>query len=320
MLFQGQGAQLLLITVIFSRLWPRFTALQSNLENIAAAVPAFKGIMELQRDCRKSKELQGISHIDGSEIEPLVISQQLECRQVYYRYDRREPDYTLEAINMTIPANRMTAIVGPSGAGKSTLIDLLMGLIKPERGQVLIDGKEMSDADILSLRSSISYVPQDPFIFHGTIRDNLLMVDPDATEDVMWEALSFSSAAEFVRKLPKRLDTVIGDRGARLSGGERQRLVLARAILRRPSILILDEATSALDTVNETKIQAAIERLKGFMTVIVIAHRLTTIRNADQVIVMDKGKIVQTGQYDKLTEEETGLFSSLLDHQMQAAL
>lgn len=320
MLFQSQGGYLLLIMVIFSRLWPRFTGIQASMEQIASSLPAFKALMELQEDCRQAKELKDVEGLGAENILPLKLEQHLECRQVYFRYDGQQPEFTLEAINLRIPANGMTAIVGRSGAGKSTLIDLMMGLMKPELGQVLIDGKALTDADLLSLRRSISYVPQEPFLFHGTIRDNLLMIDPHASETQMWEAMEFSSAAEFIRKLPQGLDTVIGDRGIRLSGGERQRLVLARAILRKPSILILDEATSALDSLNETVIQEAIERLKGIMTVIVIAHRLTTIRNADQVIVLDSGKIVQAGHFSTLSEDKKGLFSSLLGNQLQVAL
>lgn len=321
LLFQNQGGYLLLIMVIFSRLWPRFTGIQANMEQIASSLPAFKALMELQEDCNAAKELMDVDELGGEHILPLKLEQQLECRQVYFRYDQQQQHgFTLEAINLRIAAGSMTAIVGQSGAGKSTLIDLMMGLMKPELGQVLFDGKALSGAELLSLRRSISYVPQEPFLFHGTIRDNLLMIDPLASEEQMWEAMEFSSAAEFTRKLPQGLNTVIGDRGIRLSGGERQRLVLARAILRKPSILILDEATSALDSLNETKIQEAIERLKGRMTVIVIAHRLTTIRNADQVIVLDNGKIVQAGHFLMLAEDKKGLFSSLLGNQLQVAL
>jgi len=165
------------------------------------------------------------------------------------------------------------------------------------------------------MRGLVSYVPQDPFLFHGSIRDNMLLIDPQASDQDIWEALRFSSAAEFVGRLPDGLDTVIGDRGIRLSGGERQRLVLARSILRRPSILILDEATSALDMDNELRIQKALEKLKGMMTIIVIAHRLSTIRNADQVIVLEQGHIVQSGEFDKLSEDKKGLFSRLLGSQ-----
>lgn len=145
-----------------------------------------------------------------------------------------------------------------------------------------------------------------------------MLIHPEATEQQMWEALQFAAADDFVEKLPQQLDTIIGDRGIRLSGGERQRLVLARAILRKPSILILDEATSSLDTENESKIQEALERLKGKMTIIVIAHRLSTIRNADQVVVLDKGEIIQKGEFGQLASDKNGVFKNLLKKQMGA--
>src|SRR5690625_1410551 len=202
----------------------------------------------------------------------------------------------------------MTAIVGKSGAGKSTLIDLLMGLNQPEKGAVLIDGKKLTSDKLQSLRQSISYVAQEPFLFNTSVRENLVLVEENASEEQIWEALEFSSAAEFVSKLPEGLDTVIGDRGIKLSGGERQRLVLARAILRKPSILVLDEATSALDTENESKIQQELARLNRKMTIIVIAHRLSTIRNADQVVVLDEGEVVQIGGFKQLSNEKKGVF------------
>lgn len=319
-LFKSQGVSLLVIILIFSRLWPRFIGIQSSLEKIAAATPALKAIMELQEECYKAKDLGGLINVNNPIVQKINLQRDLECSQVNFRYDEGQAEYTLEDINLRISANEMTAIVGRSGAGKSTLIDLIMGLLKPESGHVLIDGKPLTNEDLLSLRNSISYVPQEPFLFHGTIKENLSLINPEASEAEMWEALEFSSAAEFVQKLPQGIDTVIGDRGVRLSGGERQRLVLARAILKRPTILILDEATSALDTVNETKIQEAIERLKGRMTVIVIAHRLSTIRNADQVVVLEEGRIIQIGEYTKLSEDRKGLFSVLLGSQLKAAL
>ncbi len=171
---------------------------------------------------------------------------------------------------------------------------------------------------LLSLRRSISYVAQDPFLFNTSIRENLVLVAPESSDDDLWEALEFSSAAEFVKRLPDGLDTLIGDRGIKLSGGERQRLVLARAILRKPKILVLDEATSALDTENESKIQEALERLKGKMTIIVIAHRLSTIRNADQVVVLDEGEVIQRGGFNQLANEKRNVFSQLLQNQVKA--
>ncbi|BCC54218.1 ABC transporter ATP-binding protein [Bacillus paranthracis] len=314
-MFQAQSTQLLLIILIFSRLWPRFMTIQSNLEQLAASIPAFKSLWELQEECKEVFEMQDIHQ--QKHIKPICIEQGIECKDVHFRYNKQESLYALQNINVQIPINGMTAVVGHSGAGKSTLIDVLMGLIQPEKGQVLIDGTPLITDNILSLRRAISYVPQDPFLFNASIRDNLLMIEPNASEEEIWDALSFAAAAEFVQTLPKGLDTLIGDRGVRLSGGERQRLVLARAILRKPSILVLDEATSALDAENEVKIQSAIERLKGTMTIVVIAHRLSTIRNADQVIVLGKGEIVQKGEFNQLAKERKGVFRSLLGAQME---
>ncbi|MEH7277357.1 ABC transporter ATP-binding protein [Bacillus toyonensis] len=314
-MFQAQTAQLLLIILIFSRLWPRFMTIQSNLEQLAASIPAFKSLWELQQECNEAVEMQDIYM--QKHIKPICIKQGIECKEVSFRYNKQEALYALQNINVQIPINSMTAIVGHSGAGKSTLIDVLMGLIQPEKGQVLIDGIPLTTDNLLSLRRAISYVPQDPFLFNASIRENLMMIDSNVNEEQIWAALEFAAATEFVRMLPNGLDTLIGDRGVRLSGGERQRLVLARAILRKPSILVLDEATSALDTENEVKIQSAIERLKGTMTIVVIAHRLSTIRNADQVIVLGKGEIVQKGEFNQLAKERKGVFQNLLGSQME---
>ncbi|WHY96078.1 ABC transporter ATP-binding protein [Peribacillus simplex] len=316
-MFMAQPAQLMLIMVIFSRLWPRFTSIQSNLEQIGSTLPSFKALLDLQNECRDARELH---ESDYKNIKSIELEQGLDCRNVYFSYGQNESTYALKNINIHIPSNRMTAIVGRSGAGKSTLIDILMGLNHPNRGEVRIDDIPLNNDRLLSLRRSISYIPQDPFLFNATIRENLLIIDPDASDESIWESLEFAAAADFVSKLPQGLDTLIGDRGVRLSGGERQRLVLARAILRKPSILVLDEATSALDTENEAKIQAAIERLKGTMTIIVIAHRLSTIRNADQVLVMDQGEIIQVGEYNQLASEKRGMFSNLLGIQIESSV
>ncbi|WHY91006.1 ABC transporter ATP-binding protein [Neobacillus cucumis] len=316
-MFKGQTTSLFLILIIFSRLWPRITGIQSNLEQLGSVLPSFKTLLTLQKQCLDDREL---NEKMITAVKPIIIKQGIECKDVYFRYNREEHSYALQKINLQFPANRMTAIVGRSGAGKSTLIDLLMGLNRPETGEVLIDGSPLTSENLLVLRRSISYVPQDPFLFNASIRENLLIIDQTANEEQIWNALEFAAAADFVRKLPNGLDTLIGDRGIKLSGGERQRLVLARAILRKPSILILDEATSALDTENESKIQEAIEQLKGKMTIIVIAHRLSTIQNADQVVVLDKGEIIQKGQFNQLANEKRGIFSSLLKKQMEVSM
>jgi ABC-type multidrug transport system fused ATPase/permease subunit len=316
-IFNAHGGQLIMIVIIFSRLWPRVAGIQASMEQMAMRIPSYKAVISLQNECKLAKEFH---EEEFKNIKPLQITQGIRCQNVFFRYNNSLPTYALQDINLFIPANQMTAVVGKSGAGKSTLIDLLMGLNKPEKGQVLLDGTSLSGSNLLSLRKAISYVPQDPFLFNASIRENLMIVEPNASEQQMWEALDFSSAAEFVRKLPDGLDTLIGDRGIRLSGGERQRLVLARAILRNPSILVLDEATSALDTENETKIQNALDQLKGKMTIIVIAHRLSTIRNADQVVVLDQGEIIQRGEFGQLAKEKRGMFGKLLKNQMEATL
>lgn len=316
-MFKAQSTELMLIIVIFSRLWPRFSNIQSNLEQLSAILPSFKALVELNNQCSSAKEF---SEKELKDLKPFLLKNGIECRGVNFRYTQSEKVYALKDINFKVHANQLTAIVGRSGAGKSTLIDLLMGLNQPESGKVLIDGIKLNSANLLALRRSISYVPQDPFLFNTTIKENLKIIDEFATDEQIWNALEFAAAAEFVKKLPYGLDTVIGDRGIKLSGGERQRLVLARAILRKPSILILDEATSALDTENESKIQEAIEILKGKMTIIVIAHRLSTIKNADQVIVLDQGEIIQQGQFDQLADEKRGMFSHLLKKQMEVSV
>lgn len=312
--FHTRPAQLIVVIMIFFRLWPRIAVMQSTAEQIAACLPAFKVLAELEKECDEAREVKNRGSNKRS-ISPIRLEEGIECRNLFFRYNRKEPVYALEDVSLHIPANRMIAIVGRSGAGKSTLIDVLMGLMQPERGEILLDGSPLTEDKIMGLRRSISYVPQDPFLFNASIRENLLLIEPDATDANLWKALEFSASAEFVRKFPQGLETVIGDRGVRLSGGERQRLVLARAILRKPSILVLDEATSALDTENETKIQGVLDRLKGEMTVIIIAHRLSTIRNADQVIVLDQGRIIQKGGFRQLAQEKRGLFSKLLSNQ-----
>jgi ABC-type multidrug transport system fused ATPase/permease subunit len=313
-MFNAQPEYFLVVIVIFSRLWPRITGIQNSLEQIASTVPAFKSLIKMEVECKESSET-----IDNSKnLIPLNIENEIECQNVSFRYNKYESKYALQDINLHFPSNLMTAIVGRSGAGKSTLIDILMGLNRPEIGNILIDGKVLTNENILALRRSISYVPQDPFLFNASVKENLLLIEPNASEKDIWDALEFSMAADFVKNLPNGLDTTIGDRGLRLSGGERQRLILARAILRKPSILILDEATSALDTENETKIQEALEKLKGKMTIIVIAHRLSTIRNADQVVVLDRGTVIQKGGFLQLAEKR-GIFSTLLGKQIEAA-
>lgn len=289
-IFHVSANELMIVVLLFARLWPRFTSIQNGAEQIYAAMPAFRSLLQLEAECKAAREPATAEPKQGIKVQ---MEQAIECRDVDFRYDPARPEYALRGVSVRIPAGSMTAIVGKSGAGKSTLVDLLTGLLEPERGAVMLDGAPVTPDKRLQLRNAIGYVSQHPFLFHASIRENLLIVRPEADEDELWEALRFSASDQFVARLPDGLDTIVGDRGENLSGGERQRIVLARAMLRRPAILVLDEATSALDTENEAVIGQALETLRGTTTIIVIAHRLSTIRRADQVIVMEQGRVVR---------------------------
>ncbi|MDY8046011.1 ABC transporter ATP-binding protein [Paenibacillus polymyxa] len=306
--------KLIVLILIFSRLWPRFALIQASLEYIMSMISAFESVTKVQQECEAFSDPSVFNLSSAAVRQPLSLRHGIECSHLGYRYDgAAEP--ALRRINLFIPARGMTAIVGKSGAGKSTMVDVLMGFLRPTGGQITIDGLVLDDELLPQWRQSFGYVSQDPFLFHATVRENLMLADKDASEQQLWEALHFAAADSFVSRLPEGLDTVIGDRGIRLSGGERQRLVLARAVLHHPPVLILDEATSALDGEHESAIQAALERMKGQMTLIVIAHRLSTIRHADQIVVLDQGEVIQQGNYRQLEQDERGAFSQLLSYQ-----
>ena len=206
----------------------------------------------------------------------------------------------LKNISLDIPAGKMTAIAGPSGAGKSTLADVLLGLLAPGEGEVCVDGVPLAGPDLHRWRRSVACVPQDPYLFHDTIRANLRWAQPGATEAEMWQALRLAAADGFVAALPDGLDTVTGDRGGRLSGGERQRIALARALMRRPALLVLDEATGQLDAENERRILDALESLRGRTTVVAIAHSPALLEAADGIVRLESGRVAATGAWCEL--------------------
>lgn len=311
-----QPEKMILVILIFSRLWPKFSSIQSSIEQIVSMFPALNHLLKVQKESRKEQEWNFSQMEELSSNPSFHLESAIECQNVSYRYKQIQDNWALSNVNIAFPKNKTTAIVGPSGAGKTTLVDIVMGLLQPEEGKVFVNGEPLTEGTVLGYRSTISYVAQEPFLFHSSIRENLQMVAPHANELDLWNALTFAAADEFVRKMPQGLDTIIGDRGIRLSGGERQRLILARAILRKPTILVLDEATSALDSENERKIQQAIDRLKGTMTIIVIAHRLSTIRNADQVVVLEGGCVIQAGEYGKLSETKGPLRRMLITQEL----
>ncbi|HSH78359.1 MAG TPA: ATP-binding cassette domain-containing protein [Herpetosiphonaceae bacterium] len=220
----------------------------------------------------------------------------------------------LEAINLTIPAHSVIALVGPSGVGKSTLVSLIPRFYDVTHGSILLDGHDLRNLTLASLRRQISMVLQDVFLFHGTVRENILFGRPEATEAEVIAAAELSNAHEFVRTLPNGYDTIIGERGVKLSGGQKQRIAIARALLKDAPILILDEATSSVDTATEVVIQQALERLMVGRTTIIIAHRLSTIRNADTIVVLQGNGVAELGTHEQLVAQG-GSYKRLLDAQ-----
>jgi ATP-binding cassette subfamily C protein len=246
---------------------------------------------------------------------PIALERQVELRDVTYRYPGgTEP--ALRDVTLTIPAGRVTALVGSSGAGKSTIADLVLLLATPERGALLLDGAPLSTEHRDAWRASVGYVPQETHLFHDTIRENVRWVAPSASDAEVLEALRMAGASALLARLPNGLDTLVGDRGTLLSGGERQRLALARALLRRPRLLVLDEATSALDPESERAIRQTISSLTPAVTVLTITHRLTSARQADHVVVLDHGAVVAEGPWEALLEGQDSRLARLWTAQL----
>jgi ATP-binding cassette subfamily C protein len=295
-------SSLLVLLFLFARTMPRLSTMQTSVQRFLHALPAFLTVSEIQKQC------EAAATPSGSGTETLPLRRAIELKDVTFEYDGASP--ALRSVSLIVPSGRTTAIVGPSGAGKSTIADLMTGLIRPSAGAILIDGQPLTPELIPSWRRSIGYVPQETFLFNDTVRNNLLWACPDASTADIEEALA-AAAADFVTALPQGIDTVLGDRGIRLSGGERQRIALARALLRRPALLLLDEATSALDSENERRIQASIDRLHGEMTILIITHRLSTIRHADHIYVLEEGTVVEAGDWASLLAKAGGRFAAL---------
>lgn len=298
-------AQLMVLVYIFSRLWPVFSSWQGQMQNIQSYVPAYEtireSIEELKRGYREPESKAG----------SLAFDREIVFDSIGFTYQNGNEE-VLQDIQFTLPHGSVTALVGPSGAGKSTTADLLLGLLRPTKGRILVDGVVL-DADTSGAwRKCIGYIPQEPLIINATVRENLLRFHPKATEEEMIHALKRSLAWPFVEKLPQGLDTLLGDHGVRLSGGERQRIVLARVLMGQPKLIILDEATSALDYESENFIRETIRSLRNDTTVVIIAHRMATIRGADRAIVLLNGKIAEQGSLKELLEKEDSYLAKMV--------
>ncbi len=232
-----------------------------------------------------------------------------------FSYPTRTETEVLHKISVAIKPDTLVALVGPSGAGKSTFVSLLLRLYNPGSGQILFDEKESLSIPISALRSQMAIVPQDIFLFGGTIRENIAYGKTGASDEMIVEAARKANAWEFINQFPEGFETLVGERGTQLSGGQRQRIAIARAVLKDPKILILDEATSSLDSESERLVQDALEKLMKGRTSIVIAHRLSTIRQADNILVMDSGRIIEQGTHEQLLRVENGLYRNLSELQ-----
>jgi ATP-binding cassette subfamily C protein len=299
-------ALLLVLLYIFARLVPRLINIYRLVQALVTALPVVDSLVALERDCAAAAEpvVAGVREI--------ALRRAITFDDVSFSYLSRGEAMAVAGVRMRIAAGKTTAIVGPSGSGKSSIADLLVGLLTPTAGRILVDDEPLAPETLASWRSQIAYVPQETFLFDDTVRANLQWARPDATEPEIWDALRLAAADAFVADLPNGLDTIIGERGVLLSGGERQRLSIARALLRRPSILLLDEATSSLDVEHERKIQRAIELLRHRVTLVVITHRLTTIRHADTIHVIDRGAVAQSGTWEELQMQPDGRFRAFL--------
>jgi ATP-binding cassette, subfamily C, bacterial len=278
-------ATLLIMLFLFASLVPMFSWMQRTWQGTLNMLPAYRAVLEMEQTLRSFEE-----PLRAHDVSPLALQTGIEFRNVYFRYDKEDGTFVLNDLQLFLHARQTTVILGPSGGGKSTFADLLIGLLNPDRGQILIDGNPLEGSMVHAWRTSVGYVPQESLLFHETLQENMRWAWAESTEQDIWNALRLASAEDFVKALPEGLNTMVGDRGVRLSGGQRQRIALARALLRKPTLLLLDEATSNLDNENEQRIIQALQGLRGTMTVVFISHRESAVACADRVVTIEGGK------------------------------
>ncbi|MFH1452609.1 MAG: ABC transporter ATP-binding protein [Armatimonadota bacterium] len=305
-LFQENITRLIMLFIIFLRIWPMVSGFQASIQFFIIMFPAWGSFSKCLDELNTLHE----DFLTEPGTKPLVIKNGIRLKDISFSYGQGNVA-ALKHISLDIPANSSIAVTGPSGSGKSTFADILIGLLPPAEGEVLVDGESLKPEMIPGWRKAIGFVPQETFLFQGTIRENLLWAKPGACEEELWEALKLSAADDFIKAIPEGLDSQVGDKGSNFSGGERQRIALARAVLRKPALLILDEATSSLDAENENKIRSAIQRLRGKITMVTIAHRLSTIKAADEIILLENGSITEKGTFEELIRKPSGKFAEL---------
>lgn len=276
---------LIFILVIFARIWPKINIIQNALHSLIISLPAFQSVLSLEQEADKNHNLKSLQKHE------IIEFHRLNFKNVSFSYSC-DDKLKLHQINFEINQGDFIGCIGESGSGKSTLADILLGLLQPTDGSVLVNGHQLKNVQ-QDWQRLVSYVPQDVYVFNASVRDNLTLSLANHIDDKeIWDILKIVQLFNLVDRLPDKLNSILGDRGVSLSGGERQRIVLARALLRKPQVLILDEATSALDNNNEQLIQNALEQIKGKLTLFVIAHRTATLKNANKVIHLKKGRII----------------------------
>jgi ATP-binding cassette subfamily C protein len=302
-------AALLILLILFARVMPRFLGALQKWHLFVNAMPAFVNLTAMQ-----SRFAAAADDDHGEAASERELRGDIGIVDATFAYTPGAMP-VIAGMNLTIPAGQIVAIVGPSGAGKSTVADLVMGLITPDSGCLEIGGAPLGAGELRRWRQQVGYATSDTFLFHDTIRANLLWARPDATDEDLHAALEIAAAEEFVAATASGLDTVVGDRGIALSQGERQRLSLARAWLRHPRVMVLDEATNSLDSKTEARVLGEISRRRGDLTVLLIAHRLSTIRCADLIYVIEGGRMVEQGTWSSLVSRSNGRFRALCDAQ-----
>jgi len=281
--------------------------LQTNI-SINNFIPSYEQLISLRNRAKSLEEIEGIKVFKSFQKDIIL-------KNVYFSYPCREN--IINGVSISIKKGSMTALIGESGSGKSTLADLVLGLQIPNTGEILVDDISLSRYKPNSFRQKVGYVSQDPILFHSSIRDNLLWSCESAKESELWNALNMANSKDFIAQLPQGIDTIVGDRGVLLSGGQRQRIALARALLRKPELLILDEATSALDSESEELIQRSIESLPHGMTILIIAHRLATIKKANQVYILKNGLVIEEGVFSDLSIDTDSELYRMLKKQIK---
>ena len=305
--FEQALSAIMLSILLFYRSFNAFIGMQSYWQGALENIGSIEIIDRQLDEFSKNRAINGNRNLART-------SQQLELKNITFKYENTKP--SIKNLSLSIPKNKTVAIVGSSGSGKTTLLNLILLSIQPTKGEILIGGIDYRLVNQHSYRKNIGYVCQEPIIFNDTIRNNIIFYNDDLINDPELDiriagAVENAGLFELVETLPNGLDTMVGDRGISLSGGQKQRINIARELIKKPKVLILDEATSSLDKTTEMTVQKNIEKLKGSMTIIIVAHRLSTIVNADTIYVLQDGKIIEAGSFNELIDMEQSAFKTL---------